>query len=188
MKFIILVVCIVCALSKTSPSGIVNYPSTKSQVAAVNYNISYVAQTQLYQGIVAREALAGFISALATVPTSISYASIIGFNPLVGIWSSVILGAVMALIGGCPGVIPGAAGIVAIPLSKQVALYGYRYTSATVLFTSVLEFLFGLSRAGKYINIVTEPVMSGFLNAFAIFLLKSQVSHFSSKVFFHAIN
>ena len=38
-----------------------------------------------------------------------------------------------------------------------------------------MESMFGYLRLGKIASVVTEPVICGFLNAFALFLIKSQV-------------
>jgi MFS superfamily sulfate permease-like transporter len=44
------------------------------------------------------------------------------------------------------------------------------------LVAGLLETIFGYLRLGKVADLVTEPVIAGFLNAFALFLIKSQVS------------
>lgn len=50
-----------------------------------------------------REIMAGLVVALATIPTSISYSTVIGVNPITGIWNSAFVGLVMTIIGGAPG-------------------------------------------------------------------------------------
>jgi hypothetical protein len=45
------------------------------------------------------ETLSGTTVALASIPSSIAFATIAGVDPLVGIWSSVIHGAVSSLVG-----------------------------------------------------------------------------------------
>jgi len=145
--------------------------STKS-VADIKLN-KVLAQSPASGGDnIAKEALAGFVAALATLPTSISYASVVGLSPLIGIWTSAILGAIVGIIGGAPGVIAGAAGVVAIPLSAQAAVYGHKYTTATIFLAGVLETVLGLSKISKLIDLVTEPVMAGFMNSFAVFLVQ----------------
>ena len=52
-----------------------------------------------------REVLAGMVVALAGIPTSLAYSSIVGVNPLSGIWTSVILGGTVGLFGGGPGMV-----------------------------------------------------------------------------------
>jgi hypothetical protein len=123
-----------------------------------------------------KEFLAGLVVALATIPTSIAYSSIIGLNPLAGIWSSVIVGMTVALYGGSPGLIAGAAGVIAVPLSKLFAAHGSNYMAATVILASFLEIVFGKLKLGKLVDQATPPVIAGFLNSFAYFLFKSQVT------------
>ena len=123
-----------------------------------------------------RELVAGSVAALVTIPTSIAYATIIGLSPLIGVWTSAIVGLGVCLVGGAPGLIAGAAGVVAVPLAKLVSLHGSQTMGITVLISGLMEVLFGAARLGKFADIVTEPVVVGFLNAFAIFLVKSQVS------------
>lgn len=50
-----------------------------------------------------KEIMAGLVVSLATIPTSISYSTVIGIKPLIGIWSSAIVGFFSSLVGGSPG-------------------------------------------------------------------------------------
>jgi SulP family sulfate permease len=127
-----------------------------------------------------REVLSGVVVSLATIPTSAAYSALIGLNPLVGIWSSVIVGSVVGILAGGPGVIAGAAGVIAIPLSKLVKLHGLSYMAPAVLLAGLMEMVFGLLNLGSLVSFVTAPVVAGFLNSFALFLLKSQIKFFQS--------
>ncbi len=49
------------------------------------------------------EIMSGMLVALATLPTSISYALLVGITPALGIWNSAILGLVSSMVGGAPG-------------------------------------------------------------------------------------
>jgi hypothetical protein len=100
------------------------------------------------------ETLSGTTVALASIPSSIAFATIAGVDPLVGIWSSVIHGAVSSLVGMRKGVITGAAGVVAVPLGGLVATAGVKYMGPTILMASLIEFIFGLLKGGKLINFV----------------------------------
>ncbi len=51
----------------------------------------------------AKEVLAGLVVTLATLPTSISYSTVVGVSPVIGIWNSAITGLLAALVGGAPG-------------------------------------------------------------------------------------
>lgn len=128
-----------------------------------------------YKSIV-REVLSGYIVALSTLPASAAYGTLLGISPLLGIWSSVIVGLTIPLLAGGPGIISGAAGVIAIPISKLLHQHeDINYMSASILLASVLEICFSLLRLGKLGHYVTEPVIVGFMNAFALFLLNVQV-------------
>jgi len=131
----------------------------------------------------AREVVAGVVAALVTIPTSIAYASLIGLNPLLGIWTSFFVGLGVSVIGGGPGLVAGASGVVAVPLLKLTSMHGLHTLPLAVMLASAIEILFGFSRLGKYTEHVSEPVIVGFLNAFSIFLFKNQVRN----CYFHFI-
>ena len=57
-----------------------------------------------------KESLSGVVVSLSTIPPSVAYATVIGLNPLAGIWSSFIVGLCIAAFAGGPGLIAGAAG------------------------------------------------------------------------------
>ena len=52
-----------------------------------------------------KEILAGAVVALATIPTSISYSTVVGINPITGIWNSVAVGLCTTVVGGAPGML-----------------------------------------------------------------------------------
>jgi len=84
-------------------------------------------------GELLREVVAGLVVAVATIPTSVSYSTIVGVSPLTGIWTSAIVGLCVTVVGGGPGLIAGAAGVVALPMARLVGLYGPQYMAAAVL-------------------------------------------------------
>ena len=91
-----------------------------------------------------KDILSGVVTALASVPTSIAFAQIAGVNPIVGIWSSVIVGLIMSVFGRTPGLIAGAAGVVAVPLAPLIAAQGVAYMLPTVLLAALLVVLLSL--------------------------------------------
>jgi SulP family sulfate permease len=129
-------------------------------------------------GALTREILAGLVVSLATIPTSISYSTVVGVKPLVGIWSSALVGFFASLIGGAPGLIVGSAGVTALPMAKMFSTLGPAYMAFALIFASAMEAFFGIFKLSHLANIVTEPVIAGFLNALAIFIIKAQLKIF----------
>jgi SulP family sulfate permease len=126
------------------------------------------------------EVLAGMTVALASIPSSIAFASIAGVDPMVGVWSSVILGSVSSFAGMRAGLIAGSAGVVVVPLATIISSYGKQYMAPTVILACLMEFVFSIAKGGKLINYVSDPVMSGFLNGLGCLLLRSQFKVFMS--------
>jgi MFS superfamily sulfate permease-like transporter len=50
--------------------------------------------------------------------------------------------------------------------------------AAAILLAAVIEELFGIAKLGKLVRYVSEPVLAGFMNAFALFIVKSQLKVF----------
>ena len=106
-----------------------------------------------------KDILSGVVTALASVPTSIAFAQIAGVNPIVGIWSSVIVGLIMSVFGRTPGLIAGAAGVVAVPLAPLIAAQGVAYMLPTVLLAALLVVLCVATRLSTAIVLVTDNVL-----------------------------
>ena len=126
-----------------------------------------------------KDVLAGVVVALASVPSSIAFANIAGCNPLVGLWSSVVLGLTSALWGGRSAMITGSAGVVVVPLAPLVASSGTAFMSAAIALAGVFEVAFGLLGLGKLAGLVSEPILYGFLNALGLLIGQSQLKVFT---------
>ena len=50
-----------------------------------------------------------------------------------------VLGLVASLFGGCPGLISGAAGVVAVPLAPLIANYGVAYMFPAVMLAGLMQ-------------------------------------------------
>lgn len=122
--------------------------------------------------------LSGLTVALALVPEAVAFAFVAGVNPLVGLYAAFMVGLITAVFGGRPGMISGATGAMAVVMVDLVAEHGVQYLFAAVILTGVLQISAGVLRLGKFIRIVPQPVMLGFVNGLAIVIFLSQLSQF----------
>ena len=106
-----------------------------------------VAGASAGEAAVVDEALAGLSVAFSLLPKAIACASIVGVDPLVGVWSSVVMGVAAPLVGMRPGVIAGSAAVVAVPLGAFVAAHGPELVPVVVVEAAALQLAAGL-RAG----------------------------------------
>jgi SulP family sulfate permease len=69
--------------------------------------------------------------------------------------------------------------IVLIALMKS---NGLEYVFAAVALAGVIQILIGLFKLGKFIRLVPQPVMFGFVNGLAIIIFMSQLEQFKTVV------
>jgi SulP family sulfate permease len=126
------------------------------------------------------EILAGLTVAMTMIPESLSFAILAGFPPLVGLYAAFIMGLVTAIFGGRPGLISGGAGATVIVLIALMKSNGLDYVFAAVALAGVFQIMVGLFKLGKFIRLVPQPVMYGFVNGLAIIIFMSQVEQFKT--------
>ena len=160
-------------------------PSEVSSQAILNFakSISFNAKNYIPNdgalfALLRIEILAGLTVALALVPEAIAFAFVAGVTPLAGLYAAFIVGLITALIGGRPGMISGATGALAVVMVALVADNGVQYLFATVVLMGFLQLAAGVFKLGKFIRMVPQPVMLGFVNGLAIVIAISQLSQF----------
>lgn len=68
------------------------------------------------------------------------------------------------LVRARAGLISGTAAVVAVPLSALTQTHGVEYMPLCILLSAVMQGLFGVFRLAKTADLVSEQVLSGFLN------------------------
>lgn len=124
------------------------------------------------------EVLAGLTVAMTMIPESLSFAILAGFSPLTGLYAAFIMGLVTAVLGGRPGMVSGGAGATAVVLIALMQSHGIEYVLAAVALAGVLQILVGIFKLGKFIRLVPQPVMYGFVNGLAIIIFMAQLQQF----------
>jgi SulP family sulfate permease len=128
------------------------------------------------------EILAGITVAMTMMPESLSFAILAGFPPLTGLYAVFIMGLVTAVFGGRPGLISGGAGAVVVVLIALMQAYGIEYVFAAVALAGIFQILVGLFKLGKFIRLVPQPVMYGFVNGLAVIIFMAQLEQFKTIV------
>jgi len=126
------------------------------------------------------EVLAGLTVAMTMIPESLSFAILAGFPPLVGLYGAFIMGLVTAIFGGRPGLISGGAGATVVVLIALMQSHGLEYVFAAVALAGVIQIVVGLLKLGKFIRLVPQSVMYGFVNGLAIIIFLAQLEQFKT--------
>ncbi len=142
--------------------------------------------------------LSGLVVSVALVPEAIAFSFIAGVSPIVGLYTAFILGLVTSLIGGKPGMISGATGSVAVVLVgltlktneilKASGLSGdelymgvLHYILLATIIAGLIQISFGVLKLGKFIRLVPQPAMYGFVNGLAIVIAMAQFKFFENQ-------
>ena len=126
------------------------------------------------------EILAGLTVAVTMIPESLSFAIVAGLPPLTGLYGAFIMGIITAFLGGRPGMISGGAGATVIVMIALIASHGIEYFFAAVVLAGLFQILVGVFKLGKFVRLVPQPVMYGFLNGLAVVIFLSQVAQFKT--------
>lgn len=124
------------------------------------------------------EILAGLTVAMTMIPESLSFAILAGFPPLVGLYGALIMGFITSIFGGRPGLISGGAGATVIVLIALMQSHGLEYVFGAVALAGIIQILVGILKLGKFIRLVPQPVMFGFVNGLAIIIFMAQFEQF----------
>jgi len=135
--------------------------------------------------------LSGLVVAVALVPEAIAFSFIAQVSPIVGLYAAVILGLITAIMGGKPGMISGATGAVAIVLvglsimgrtmleaqglSPDEVTFGIlQLITLTAIVAGLIQVSIGVFKMGKFIRLVPQPALHGFVNGLAVVIASSQ--------------
>jgi SulP family sulfate permease len=119
--------------------------------------------------------LAGLVVALALIPEAIAFSIIAGVDPKVGLYASFCIAAIIAFVGGRPGMISAATGAMALVMVVLVKEHGLQYLLATTVLTGVLQIIAGWLKLGSLMRFVGRAVIVGFVNALAILIFMAQL-------------
>lgn len=122
--------------------------------------------------------MAGLTVAMTMIPESLSFAILAGLTPLTGLYAAFLMGLVTAILGGRPGMVSGGAGATIVVLIALIASHGVEYLFAAVVLAGLLQILVGLFKLGKFVRLIPQPVMYGFLNGLAVIIFMAQVEQF----------
>ncbi len=121
------------------------------------------------------DAVAGLTVAIVALPLSMAIAIASGVNPAQGLYTAIIGGFVVSLLGGSRFQIGGPAGAFIVLVAATVQAHGVDGLILATMVSGVLLALFGFLRLGTYIKFIPYPVTVGFTAGIAVIIFASQV-------------
>jgi SulP family sulfate permease len=134
---------------------------------------------QNYNGsLFSKDVLAGITVGVLALPLAMAFAIASGLTPEAGIFTAIIAGGLVAVLGGSRVQIGGPAGAFIIIVYGIVDQYGLANLLLATAMSGVFLFLMGLFRLGTLIRFIPVAVIIGFTNGIAVLIGLSQIKEF----------
>ncbi len=122
-----------------------------------------------------RDLGAGVTVGIVALPLAMAFAIASGLPPQAGLWTAIIGGLLVAMLGGTSVQIAGPAGAFIVIVYGIVERYGVANLLIATASAGVLLFLLGLFRLGALVRYVPVSVVIGFTNGIAVLIAFSQL-------------
>lgn len=139
--------------------------------------------TQYRKGWLKDDLIAGLTVGVMLIPQGMAYALIAGLPPEYGLYASVVPLIIYAILGTSRHLAVGPVALIALLVASAVSPLAdspEEYIALSVLLAlmiGVIQFVLGLLRMGFLVNLLSHPVLSGFVSAAAIVIGLSQLHH-----------
>jgi SulP family sulfate permease len=122
--------------------------------------------------------VAGLVVGVVALPLAMAFAIASGVKPEQGLYTSIIAGIAVALLGGSRIQIAGPTGAFIVILAGVVAQFGVAGLLLATLMAGVMLVLMGLARLGAVIRFIPDPVIVGFTAGIAVIIWVGQWQYF----------
>jgi SulP family sulfate permease len=121
------------------------------------------------------DAFAGLTVAIVALPLSMAIAIASGATPAQGLYTAIIGGFLVSLLGGSRFQVGGPAGAFIILVSATAAQHGMDGVILATLLSGLMLAAIGFLRLGTFIKFIPFPVTVGFTAGIAVIILASQI-------------
>jgi SulP family sulfate permease len=126
----------------------------------------------------AKDVLAGITVGIVALPLAMAFAIASGLKPEAGIFTAIIAGGLISLLGGSRVQIGGPAGAFIVIVYGIVERYGISNLLLATVISGVFLILMGAFRLGTLVRFIPVAVIIGFTNGIALLIGLSQIKDF----------
>lgn len=130
-----------------------------------------------------KDLMSGLIVGILALPLAIAFAIASGVGPEQGLYTAIIAGFAISLLGGSRFQIGGPTGAFIVIVYGIVSQYGYDGLASATLLAGIFLVIFGLAKFGAIIKFIPYPVTVGFTAGIAIIIALGQVPNFLGLTF-----
>jgi len=122
-----------------------------------------------------RDICAGLTVGIVALPLAMAFAIASGLPPERGLFTAIVAGMLVSLLGGSRVQIGGPTGAFVIIVSGIVGTHGYHGLVLCTVMAGIFLILFGLFRMGALIRFIPFPVITGFTTGIAVIIVSIQI-------------
>ena len=130
--------------------------------------------------------IAGLVLGVVTVPQAVAYAFLAGLPAQAGLYACLVPITIYAVLGSSRQLVVGPVAIAALMVAATVGEHAPAHSDAYLGITTILcmqvgmlLWLLRLFRMAGIVNLLSHPVITGFVNAAAILIIVSQLTAFT---------
>jgi len=122
--------------------------------------------------------IAGVTVGLVALPLALAFAISSGLPPQAGIYTAIVAGGLISLLGGSRLQIGGPTGAFVVIVAGIVAEHGVEGLFVCTLMAGVMLVLLGATGMGSAVRFIPRPVVVGFTNGIAVLIASTQIRDF----------
>ncbi len=127
----------------------------------------------------------GLTAAVVALPLALAMGVSSGAGPIAGLYGAILVGFFAALFGGTPAQVSGPTGPMTVVMAAVITQYttafpddpstGLALAFTTVVLGGVFQMGFGFLKLGRFINLIPNPVISGFMTGIGVIIIFLQI-------------
>jgi sulfate permease, SulP family len=121
---------------------------------------------------------AGLTVGIIALPLAIGFGIASGVTPQQGLWTGIVAGLAVSLLGGSRFQIAGPTGAFVPVLFSVVARHGYGGLALATVMAGVMLILLGVLKMGRLLKFFPYPVVAGFTSGIAVIIFCGQLNEF----------
>lgn len=121
---------------------------------------------------------AGLSVGIIALPLALAFAIASGVTPERGLFTAIVAGFLIALLGGSRVQISGPTGAFVVIVYAVIQKHGYDGLAVATLIAGVMLILMGIARLGILLKFIPYPVTTGFTTGIALVIVSSQIKDF----------
>ena len=121
---------------------------------------------------------AGVIVGIVALPLAIAFGIASGVSPAQGIYTAIVAGFIISVLGGSRVQIGGPTGAFVVVVYTIVQRYGVAGLATATLMAGVILVLLGVFKMGAMMKFIPHPLVTGFTSGIAVIIASNEIRDF----------